>query len=94
MKKSIFIAFGALAALSLGSCCHSNCDNKEEVTEGRISTHTRQSHVVHQQITPEERELAKEHITNATAPGVSTVSISDEGAQIINQHRANQNCDK
>lgn len=93
MKKVFLMTFVAFAALSISSCCNDNkCDNKEteEIHEGRISTHTTKTHSVHQDITPEERELAKEHISNETAPGVSTISIDAEGAQMINDHRASK----
>ena len=89
MKKIFLMAIVALGALSFSSCCNdSKCDNKtEEIHEGRVSTHTTKSHFVHQDITSEERELVKEHITNETAPGVSTVNIDAEGARIINESR-------
>ena len=90
MKKIFLMVVVALATLSFSSCCNENkCDNKEaeKIHEGRISTHTPKTHSVHQDITPEERELAEEHITNETAPGVSAINIDAEGAQIINDHR-------
>lgn len=90
MKKFILMSFVALASLSISSCCNDNkCDtNKgEEIREGRISTHTTKYHTVHQDITPEERELAKDHITNETAPGISVTSIDAEGAKMINDAR-------
>ena len=85
------MTMAAFATLSIGSCCNDNkCDNKEaeELHEGRVSTHTPKSHFVHQDITSEEKELAKEHITNETAPGVSITTIDAEGAQMLNEHRA------
>ena len=90
MKKIFFFALASFAVLSFSSCCNdSKCNDNaaEEIHEGRITTHTTKSHQIHQTITEEERELAKDHITNETAPGVSTVSIDAEGAQMINDHR-------
>lgn len=90
MKKIFLIVAVAVATLSFSSCCNENkCDNKEadKIHEGRISTHTTKTHSVNQDITPEERELVKEHITNETAPGVSSVNIDSVGAQKINDHR-------
>ena len=90
MRNFILMSLVIFASLSLSSCCNDNkcvSDGAEEIYEGRISTHTTKSHSVHQDITPEERELAKEHISNETAPGVSVTSIDAEGAKMINEAR-------
>lgn len=93
MKKVSLMTMATFATLSIGSCCNDNKDDykeAEEIHEGRVSTHTPKFHSVHQDITPEEKELAKEHITIETAPGVSITTIDGEGAKILNEHRASK----
>lgn len=92
MKKVSCISIYAILIIVFCSCSkNNNCEDcREEIHEGRISTHTTKSHSIHQEISPEERELAKEHIINETAPGVSTISIDSEGAKMINEYRASK----
>lgn len=92
MKKMYFFGIAVLALTGLCSCenqvAHEggvNCDN--EVKEGRIWTQTRRSHTVHQNLTPEERELAKDHIKDSTTFGASFGYIDSEGAKVVNESR-------
>lgn len=89
MKKIVFFGTAFFVAVTLGACSgHSSAENEEcLIHEGRISTHTTKSHQIHQSITVEEAELAKDHITCETAPGVSYKNIDAEGARMINESR-------
>ena len=89
MKFKTLICFGIIASFFLVSCGNNEQvnDKNDEVTEGRLTTHMRHHHFVHQEITPEEREMAKEHITHETAPFVSVSSIDSVGAKMINESR-------
>ena len=80
------IGMGLLFVVS----CSKNPGSQENqiIHEGNISTHTRTSHIVYQDITSEEAELAKEYIHTETAPGVSRTFIEEEGAKLINESRS------
>lgn len=80
--------------LALGfSSCEKNVSHEggvncnDSIKEGRIWTHTKNSHVVHQQLTPEEKEMVNSHISNETTFGSSSASIDAEGAKIVNESR-------
>lgn len=95
MKKTIYMGLAFIAALGLSSCdktaAHedgvNNCDT---IQAGRVWTHTRNSHVVHQHLTPEEKELVKDHITNESSFGTSNASIDSVGAKMINDRRCQE----
>lgn len=88
MKKyASLLIFALLGLASCGDGSEGVNKESDEVHEGRITTHTKNSHIIHQSLSPEEKELAKDHIKNETAPGVSTTSIDAEGAKIINECR-------
>lgn len=99
MKKQLFLAITVLAAFSLSSCqktvAHEGGVNNDTIVkEGRIWTHTKNSHVVQQQLTPEEKELAKDHITYETSFGTSNASIDSVGAKMVNDYRKGITCEK
>ena len=87
MKVFCYLAVGI--GLVFFASCSKNLKSEDNkiIHEGNISTHTRTSHIVYQDLTKEEIELAKEYIHNETAPGVSRTYIEEEGAKIINEYR-------
>lgn len=92
MKKIYYLGIAFVMAIGFSSCekkvAHEggvNCN--DTIKEGRIWTHTKKSHVVHQELTPEEKELVKDHITNELTFGSSSASIDAEGAKIVNDSR-------
>lgn len=93
MRKKLYLGMACALTLVFGSCenkvAHEggvNCDST--VKEGRIWTHTKNSHVVQQELTPEEKEMVKDHITYQTTFGSSSASIDAEGARMVNESRA------
>ena len=87
ITKKVFF-YLSIGILFFASCSqNSKSVNNKIIHEGNISTHTRTSHIVYQNITSEELELAKEYIHTETAPGVSRTYIEEEGAKLINEHR-------
>lgn len=93
--KKLFIGFTLYSMFCFCSCTdHAKIDDSvkgiekcDSVKEGRIWTHTKNSHVVHQEISDEEKEMVKDHITNETTFGSSNASIDSVGAKMINDSR-------
>lgn len=92
MKRFISYSLGAFALILMNSCSgkEPGVNNDSEIHKGRIETHTSNTHVIHQEIAPNEAEMVKEHISYETSVGSSSKSIDEEGARIINEHRKNQ----
>ena len=93
MKKVTLYLVAAFGLLALNACCNKDCDKNEGVNndslvhEGRIVTHTTKTHVIHQDISEDEREMVKDNITTETTAGASSVSIDSVGAAKINSSR-------
>lgn len=87
MKISFYMFIG-IGLLLFASCSvNPKSEDNKIIREGNISTHTRTSHIVYQNLTNEEFELAKEYIHTETAPGVSRTYIEEKGAKLINDYR-------
>lgn len=84
-----YIKFGTLTMII--SCLYlCSCSVKEDgktIEAGVLSTHSRTSHIVYQDITPQERKIAGEHINRQNYNGGSIESIDSIGAELINNSR-------
>lgn len=93
--KKLLLGVTVISICGLFSCtdhakvddCVKGIEKCDSVKAGRIWTHTKKSHVVHQEITAEEKEMVKDHITNETTFGSSSASIDSVGAKMINDSR-------
>ena len=93
--KKLLLSLSIISIYGLSSCSyHAKVDERMKDTEksdsvnvGRIWTHTKNSVVVHQKISEEEREMVKDHISNDITFGSSSASIDSVGAKIINDSR-------